>query len=428
MASAAAANNKKHKLQDFRGPSGSFISNNASFHVAPAVETGRSSPARRSIFGRFTAARSRRAAATDAIRGVEWPDPKDVLLSRKFHKLCPGNVWAERMLLVTSKYLHITRDSAIAETILLSSVVRVCSPLADFERENSHFNMIEHSHEAGGSLPGGEDLEERRRLFPLGVPEDIAGTSATAHVNVPSMVTLVTEPEGLGKQIPIHFKVTGVDNIDEIGNWVKQLVDILKVNLEKDIKRRQFEKVQRRSKDLFERPLTRWLFALLIFASYMSDVLSAQYLPTQGSSFYAALMALEYVFTFLFLFELAWNLFSNWLYPFLSDGWSLFDCLVVSVSVMSLFISEGSDGLKSVRLVRVLRAMRLVARFESLRKIVRPAPSLPHPSLSHSLSSCSSFPLPAIGWVLLFPPKMLLDNGMSCMIAGTTRSCCHGPP
>lgn len=213
--------------------------------------------------------------------------------------------------------------------------------------------------------------------------------------------------------------------MDEIGDWLKQLVDILKVNLEKDIKRRQFEKVQRRSKDLFERPLTRWIFALLIFASYMSDVLSAQYLPEQGSSFYAALMALEYVFTFLFLLELAWNLFSNWLYPFLSDGWSLFDCLVVSVSVMSLFISEGSDGLKSVRLVRVLRAMRLVARFESLRKIVRPAPSLPRPSLSPSLSSCSPFPRDRLGLFVL--PKLLLDNDMSCMTACPTHSCCHGP-
>jgi len=130
--------------------------------------------------------------------------------------------------------------------------------------------------------------------------------------------------------------------------------------------------MQRRSKDLFERPMTRWIFAVLIFASFLSDVLYAQYQPKEGSTFHTTLLVMEYVFTFVFLAELAWNMFSNWLYPFLSDGWSLFDCLVVSVSVMSLFISEGSEGLKSVRLVRVLRAMRLVSRFESLRKIVGP--------------------------------------------------------
>ncbi|KAJ1480863.1 hypothetical protein T484DRAFT_1809348, partial [Baffinella frigidus] len=35
--------------------------------------------------------------------------------------------------------------------------------------------------------------------------------------------------------------------------------------------------------------------------------------------------------------ELAVNLFSNWFWDFVSDGWSVFDLIVVTVSYASMF-------------------------------------------------------------------------------------------
>ena len=61
-------------------------------------------------------------------------------------------------------------------------------------------------------------------------------------------------------------------------------------------------------------------------------------------------------------------MFAHWWRPFFTDGWCIFDTIVVCVSILSLMLDGGS--VKSMRLLRILRAFRLVARFESLRKIV----------------------------------------------------------
>ena len=46
------------------------------------------------------------------------------------------------------------------------------------------------------------------------------------------------------------------------------------------------------------------------------------------------------------------------------------DTVVVAVSLVTLFAGDANDGIKSIRLVRVARALRLVGRFQSLRAIV----------------------------------------------------------
>ena len=68
------------------------------------------------------------------------------------------------------------------------------------------------------------------------------------------------------------------------------------------------------------------------------------------------MQVLEITFTIAFLLELLWNLFSNWLWRFLENGWSIFDALIVSVSLVSLLVPDTGDGVKSIRLIRVVRA------------------------------------------------------------------------
>ena len=57
---------------------------------------------------------------------------------------------------------------------------------------------------------------------------------------------------------------------------------------------------------------------------------------------------LEILFTLLFLFELLWNMFSNWLRPFLKDNWSLFDSFVVAISLLSLSTSGLGVGVQGL--------------------------------------------------------------------------------
>ena len=136
----------------------------------------------------------------------------------------------------------------------------------------------------------------------------------------------------------------------------------------------------------FDMNATRWVFAIFIFLSFCCDVVQTQALPSPSMKLYEVLQAFEVAFTVIFVCELFWNLFSNWFTPFLQDGWNLFDVVVVSISVMSLSVSdEATSGVKSLRLVRVIRAMRLAARFQSLRKIIN---AVAH-SLFPVLSACA---------------------------------------
>jgi len=76
-------------------------------------------------------------------------------------------------------------------------------------------------------------------------------------------------------------------------------------------------------------------------------------------------------FTFIFFAELIWNLLANWFWPFFTDGWSVFDLLVVTVSLVAYFGPDGTGGpIKTLRLMRAFRVMRLFGRLQSLRQII----------------------------------------------------------
>jgi hypothetical protein len=57
-----------------------------------------------------------------------------------------------------------------------------------------------------------------------------------------------------------------------------------------------------------------------------------------------------------------------------SDGWAMFDTMVVSVSVFLLFVDGGGQGgnswIKQLRVLRAFRLLRLLGKMGDLKKIV----------------------------------------------------------
>ena len=171
------------------------------------------------------------------------------------------------------------------------------------------------------------------------------------------MFSITTEPSGLKGQIKLHFRASEAHaDSREIANWIHELAGLIRQEEQRNISRKKFEAIQQISLNMFEKPLTRWLFAGLILMSFLSDVAQAQYQPEPGSDLHQTLQVLEVTFTVAFLLELLWNLFANWLWPFLENGWSIFDAVIVGVSLVSLLVPDTGDGVKSMRLVRVVRA------------------------------------------------------------------------
>ncbi len=105
--------------------------------------------------------------------------------------------------------------------------------------------------------------------------------------------------------------------------------------------------------------------------SKLSILLQSELLPVEGTNEAMVFERIDDFFTWVFFFELLFNLFANWFSPFFGDGWACFDLLVVTVSMIAYFSPGGSSGpLKSLRLMRAFRVMRLFGRLQSLRQII----------------------------------------------------------
>jgi len=59
-------------------------------------------------------------------------------------------------------------------------------------------------------------------------------------------------------------------------------------------------------------------------------------LPDMTPKAEADLYAMEVLFTVIFAVELAINLFGSWFWPFMSDGWNVFDSIVVVISIVGM--------------------------------------------------------------------------------------------
>ena len=120
------------------------------------------------------------------------------------------------------------------------------------------------------------------------------------------------------------------------------------------------------------------LFFLSAFSdcaqSFMCTILESQYtnelFHPDGSltSFGSALDHINLFFTIIFSAELVVLAFSNWFVPFISDPWCWLDMFVVSMSLVSLVVTNEPTGV--ARVMRALRVLRLFGRLKSLRKIL----------------------------------------------------------
>jgi len=111
--------------------------------------------------------------------------------------------------------------------------------------------------------------------------------------------------------------------------------------------------------------------AVLIFSNFLANAAQSEMLPEDDSDAYVLFQRIDDFFTWIFFFEILLNLSANWFSPFFQDGWSCFDLLVVTVSMVTYFMpGESSGPMKTFRLMRAFRVMRLFGRLQSLRQIV----------------------------------------------------------
>lgn len=117
------------------------------------------------------------------------------------------------------------------------------------------------------------------------------------------------------------------------------------------------------------------LVAALICANFASNAFEAEMngrlVDEHGnpSATQISLNNADLFFTVVFTIELAINMYAHLLWEFLGDGWSLFDFLIVTISVTAVF-SSSLANISVFRLMRAFRVIRIFGRLESVRSII----------------------------------------------------------
>jgi hypothetical protein len=109
--------------------------------------------------------------------------------------------------------------------------------------------------------------------------------------------------------------------------------------------------------------LTRLLaeqnFALNVYAAQIATLPDLDGAPAT----YSFLSQLDLVFVLFFTAELAVNLYAHWLRPFLRNPWSIFDLLIVGLSLVGL--APIGLPLSLLLLFRCARVLRVFGRFKA---------------------------------------------------------------
>jgi hypothetical protein len=88
--------------------------------------------------------------------------------------------------------------------------------------------------------------------------------------------------------------------------------------------------------------------------------------PDGSPTFYQQLLDdLNMTFTIIFTVDLLINLFAHWINDFITNPWSLFDAVIV---IMSLIVLGPLNF--PISMLRALRVVRLFGRLESSKKIL----------------------------------------------------------
>jgi voltage-gated sodium channel len=108
-------------------------------------------------------------------------------------------------------------------------------------------------------------------------------------------------------------------------------------------------------------------FALNVYAAQITAISDLSHLHDELSSEFSFIDRLDLFFVFLFTAELLINAYSHWFWEFLKNPWSIFDTLVVSLSLLGL--APIGLPLNLLLLFRCCRVLRIFGKFSAVSNI-----------------------------------------------------------
>jgi hypothetical protein len=155
----------------------------------------------------------------------------------------------------------------------------------------------------------------------------------------------------------------------DVDHWHDEMTEAIEMAKENYRLRAAWLAFQGRLQKWYNNNIIQALIGLLIVGNFMLTATQLQLQPEEGSAQWNYFETGDLIFTLVFAAELVINLTAHWWAPFWSDGWNIFDFIVVTICLLSMAFSS-LDVFKSLRLVRPFRLLRVFARLASLRMLV----------------------------------------------------------
>jgi len=126
---------------------------------------------------------------------------------------------------------------------------------------------------------------------------------------------------------------------------------------------------QKAVRDAYRHKKVQAFIGAMIMGNFLSECTQKQLDPWE-EKYPDVWYIVETTWNLLFLLELLWNAYGNWLCDFFTSRWNLFDLLVVVISIPNMAKSTNLGSWSKLRMLRAFRVFRLFKRIESLNRIL----------------------------------------------------------
>ena len=187
------------------------------------------------------------------------------------------------------------------------------------------------------------------------------------------ILKLKTKKDGsnFGRVFRLRFRgrFLADDGPPRIEVWRQTLETMRALETHAYIRRSYISRKQQQIKAFHEGNRAQHAVAFLIITNFCIEGVSLQFNWDSDSSEAKLLRNIDIAMTAFFLIELLVNMAANLVWAFFSNAWSVFDLIIVVLSLISLG-SGALDIVKAARILRVFRVMRAFGRISALRRLI----------------------------------------------------------
>mmetsp|Transcript_59682 Transcript_59682/g.122454 ORF Transcript_59682/g.122454 Transcript_59682/m.122454 type:complete len:990 (-) Transcript_59682:163-3132(-) len=269
-------------------------------------------------------------------------------------------VWQDRLFVLTEDHLcYAKKDSkCILDVVPLHEIEEIFWGSHE-DRENAE-----------------QEKNEKRKSNDLPKRSDTRDSATkTGNKDGPAMAifTVSTVDGGHNSGRPVILNAESPEVREE---WISRLKACAheaaarkKTELQEEYKRNKLRFLRWRARQVYGGPLFQALIAIIILASFATELYGSEVRPAPGSHEHHVLFLLDASWTAFFTFDLGINMFGHWFRRFFSNGWNCFDLVIVSISLASLPF-ENVPAMGLLRLLRIFRVVRLFRRLKYLQRII----------------------------------------------------------